>query len=76
MDACINWVVTMIDEGYTPVQIRVRQSYQTALLNSQVFSGDSPMLPDSSILSDALPGEINLIVLVHNGLNYRAVLAN
>ena len=66
----------MLSEGYTPEQIRVRQPYQTALINSAVFSGDSPILPDSSILSDALAGDESVIVLVHDGMDYRAVLAN
>ena len=74
MDACINWVITMISEGYTPVQIRVAQSYQTALIDSPVFSGDSPLMPDSSILSDALSGDESIIVLVYDGVDYRAVL--
>ena len=75
MESCINWVIAMIGEGYTPpTQIRVAEPYQTALRDSEVFSGDSPLLPDPSILTGANSGDESLVVLVYDGEDYRAVL--
>ena len=76
MDACINWVRAMFEEGFdSPTQTRLAEPYLTALRDSEVFSGDSPLLSDPGILALPNPDESNLVVLVHGGEDYRAVLS-
>lgn len=74
MEEAINWVKGMIDQGFTPTAIRVDDPWQTAIAASDIFTGDTPLLPDVSILVAANPGEEHLIVLV-DGIEYRAVLS-
>lgn len=74
MEDCINFIKGMLDAGHVPTEIRVDDPWKSAVLESDIFTGDSPLLADSSIVIDASAGDENVIVFVAEE-EYRAVLS-
>ena len=74
MDSAISYIQALLDEGKTPTQIRVNDPWKTAILQSGLFSGESPAVGDGSIVVDAQAGEAHLIVFVGD-VEYFAVLS-
>ena len=75
MESAINYVRALVDSGRTPSAIRVNDPWQTALLQSDIFTGDTPLL-DPAIVTDAITAEEHLIVFVDvDHGEHRAVLS-
>ena len=74
MDSVISYIQSLINEGKTPTQIRVNEPWKSAILQSELFSGQTPVLDDASIVVDAHVEEGNYVVFVGD-VEYYAVLS-
>ena len=74
MEESINYIKGLLDSGETPTQIRVNEPWLSAIVASDIFTGESPLLPSADIVVSASPGEEHLIIFVGAGL-HRAVLS-
>tara|TARA_B100000900_G_scaffold397334_1_gene397552 strand:- start:37 stop:267 length:231 start_codon:yes stop_codon:yes gene_type:complete len=74
MESVVNFILSLIEDGEIPIEIRVAEPWKSFIFSSNVFSGESPALDNSSILIDAVTGEEHLVVFVTEKRKHRGVL--
>lgn len=74
MEECINYIKGLLGGDESPTQIRVNEPWQSTIKASDIFTGDSPLLPSSDIVVSALSGEEHMIVFIGNA-THRAILS-